>query len=104
MAKSDKMYSKSPKIEKDSEGKVGIKKPTEANAEDMGVSGNPLPGSDGKMPIEIHEKTQDMVERHAAEISDLHKRHAKEFKKLHGDKEEDKLAGTPGKAIEKDNK
>lgn len=86
--KSEKMYKDSPKIEKDEEGKPGIKKPTQADGENMGVEGNPAPGSDGEMPIDTHEKMQDMVERHASELKDLHKRHGKEHEKLAGKKEE----------------
>lgn len=80
MAKSDKLYNKSPKIERDSEsGKVGIKKPTKADAEDMGIEGNELPGAGDGMPVITHEEAMDaMHDRHINEMKDMHKRHAKE--------------------------
>ncbi len=103
MSKSSKLYSDSPSIKKDAEGGVGIQRPSEATSEDLGLSGNPLPGAGEKMPIDIHEKMQDMVERHAAELKDLHKRHEKEHSKVMPSEGEDKkLEGTPAKKIEKD--
>jgi len=92
MAKSDKLYSKSPSIAKDDEGKVGIKRPSEADAEDMGIEGNPLEGAGDGMPVDahqIHEKMVDMVERHQNELKDMQKRHSKEADKLSNKKEED---------------
>lgn len=90
-AKSERLYKDSPSVERDKEtGEVGIKRPSEADAESLGLSGSPLPGEEGKMPIDVqHEKKQDMVERHAAELSDLRKRHEKEHKKLFGSDDED---------------
>lgn len=106
MAKSEKLYSKSPKLKRDEEsGKVGVEKPTEATKEDIGLEGNPLEGAGEGMPIQAHEAHQDMVERHIAEFKDLHKRHEKEHEKLlkkHSAGEDDKLEGTPAKKIEKD--
>lgn len=80
MAKSAKLYSDSPKLKKDDTGKVGVEKPSEATKEDIGASGNPLPGTDGEMPV--HTEHQEMMERHASEIKDMHKRHGKEHDKL----------------------
>lgn len=78
------MYKDSPEIKKDSEGKPGIQKPSKADAEDMAVSGNPLPGSEGEMPIQV-KQTHDMHERHIQEMKDMHKRHQKEHEKLSAD-------------------
>lgn len=88
MSKSDKLYSKSPKIEKDSEGKPGIKKPTEADAEDMGIGGDDVEGNQTQMPVQVEQmhgrhskEAKDMHARHEGEMKDMHKRHAKEMKK-----------------------
>lgn len=94
MAKSDKLYSKSPKIERDDKGKVGIKKPSKADKEDMGLEDNA--GADTKpseMPIQVHqsydEVISDMHNRHQSELKDMHKRHFAEMEtiksKLSGD-------------------
>lgn len=98
MAKAEKLYNKSPSIAKDEDGKPGIKRPTEADGVDMGTEGNPLPNSDGKMPIEVHQRMSEMLERHQNELKDMQKRHSKEADKMVP--KEDKLAGTPGKEIE----
>lgn len=97
MAKSDKMYSSSPSIKKDAEGKPGIQKPTPAATDDAGLSGNPLPGSEGEMPIHI-KQINDMHERHGQEMKDMHKRHEAEHKTLSEDHA--KLAGTPAAGVE----
>lgn len=89
--KSDRLYKKSPSIKRGQDGKVGISKPTEADAEDMGVSGNPLPGDDGKMPISMEQLMAEMHERHMTELKDMHKRHASEYEKRfsNGDEKEE---------------
>jgi hypothetical protein len=97
MSKSSKMYSSSPSIKKDSEGKAGISKPTPAAADSMATSGNPLPPGEGEMPIHI-KQINDMHERHGQEMKDMHKRHEAEHKTLSEDHA--KLSGTPGTAIE----
>lgn len=104
MKKSEKLYSKSPKLKRDEEsGKVAVEKPTEAAKEDIGVSGSPLEGTPGEMPIQAHEAHQDMVERHANELKDMHKRHEKEHEKvLKKHVPDSELEGTPAKKIEKE--
>lgn len=80
MSKSDKMYSKSPKIEKDENGKASIKKPSEADAEDMAVEDNPK-----EMPVDVQEiERHDMAKKHVQELKDMHKRHSDDFEKMHG--------------------
>lgn len=79
MAKSDKLYSKSPKIEKDGDGKPGISKPTEADAEDMGIGGDNLQGDQDQMPVQVEQ----MHKRHSTEVKDMHKRHEDEAKDVH---------------------
>lgn len=88
MGKSDKLYSKSPKIEKDGDGKPGIKRPTEADAEDMGVGGDNTQGQQVQMPIQVEQmhdrhskEVKDMHARHEGEHKDMNKRHIKELKK-----------------------
>lgn len=80
MAKSNKLYKDSPELKKDEEGKVSVKKPSEASKVDIGAAGNPLPGAGEEMPV--HTEHQEMMERHASEIKDMHKRHGKEHDKL----------------------
>lgn len=101
MAKSDKLYKDSPKVEKDENGKPGVKKPSKADAVDMGTEGNPLEGAGDGMPVETTPQGE-MHDRHAREMKDMHKRHEDEHKdmnKRHA-KEQKKLAGTPGEDIE----
>lgn len=94
MSKHDKLYKDSPKIEKNDDGKPGIKKPTPADAENMGTEGNDSPGAGDGMPVQVeemhgrHEKEmKDMHARHEGEQKDMHKRHGKEIKKMHDGKE-----------------
>lgn len=84
MAKSSKLYNKSPTISRDEDGKTGISRPTTADGENMGTEGNPLPGSGEEMPIHI-KQFKDMHERHLQEAKDMHKRHEKEHEKLTAD-------------------
>lgn len=90
MAKSSKLYKDSPKITKDDEGRPGVQKPDPADSENAGLEGNPLPGSEGKMPVnEEHmaehkamhkrheEETKSMHERHESDLKEMHKRHEK---------------------------
>lgn len=93
MARSDKLYKDSPTTERDSDGKVGVKKPSEATAESTGVT-EPVPT----------EQVGAMHERHEMEMKDMHKRHLKEMKKMYvgkGDGEGEKDMPEPAKKIEK---
>jgi hypothetical protein len=85
MAKSDKLYDKSPRLKRDKEsGEMGIHKPTEADAENMGVAGNPLPtDGSGEIPMEVHQAMASMHDRHSKEMKDMHKRHEDEHKDMH---------------------
>lgn len=99
MAKSDKMYSKSPKLERNEKGDVGIKKPTQADGENMGVSGDDEQGNPASMPIHPEQvdemqkrhmkEMKDTHARHEGEIKDMHKRHHKEVGKLTGEKDKE---------------
>lgn len=92
MSKSEKLYKDSPRVERDEKsGEVGITRPSEADKQDMGLSGNPLEGAGDGMKVDVqheHEKMQDMLERHQAELKDMHKRHEKEHAKLSGMKDD----------------
>lgn len=93
MSKHTKLYDKSPKMERDEDGDMKVKKADE-NKESGGG-----PGEDGseadmantQMP-EMHDRhmkeMKDMHGRHEDEHKDMHKRHQKEAKKLAGDKED----------------
>lgn len=95
MSKSGKLYSDSPSLKRDKEsGSVGVSKPSEADGENMGTEGSPLPGGGEGMPVQVeqmhgrHEKEmKDMHARHETEHKDMNKRHLKEHKKLMGDAE-----------------
>lgn len=106
MAKSDKLYKDSPKIEKDGDGKPGIKKPSKADGENMGIEGNPQPGAGDGMPVPVDEKMEEMHGRHTREMKDMHKRHEDEHKDMNKRhmKEAGKLSGTPGEDIKEDKK
>lgn len=80
MAKSDKLYSESPSIARDEDGSVGIKKPTKADAENMGIEGNPLEGAGDGMPVDPHqEERTEARKRHLQELKDMYKRHESEL-------------------------
>lgn len=84
--KSKKLYGKSPKIEKDKDGKASMaKEPSEAEGESMGTEGNPLPGSEGKMPVHAsHEaERKSMHKRHEEEQHAMHERHEKDMTEMH---------------------
>lgn len=88
--KSAKLYNDSPSLKRDKEsGSVGVHKPSEADAQDMGIEGSELPGGGDGMPVQVeqmhgrHEtEMKDMHKRHEDEHKDMHKRHLKEHKKL----------------------
>jgi hypothetical protein len=89
-SKHDKLYSKSPSVKKDENGKPGVHKPSKADGESMGTEGNPLPGGGDGMPVQAHQhemndrhhkEMKSMHERHASEQHDMHKRHEDEHKK-----------------------
>lgn len=94
MAKAQKLYEKSPSLKRNEDGDMEVHKPTEADGQDMGTEGSPLPGSDGKMPIEAHQaERKSMHKRHEEELKDMHDRHRKdlaEMHKRHESKSEDK--------------
>lgn len=84
MAKSDKMYSKSPKIEKNKDGKPGITRPKPADEEATETGGATLEGAGDGMPLDIHEKERSsMQKRHEEELVSMHSRHAKDLKEMH---------------------
>lgn len=82
MAKSDKMYKNSPTVKRDESGKVGIKRPSEADGEDMGTAGDNVAGDQGSMPIDA-EQVEQTHDRHQTEMKDMHKRHQDETKDMH---------------------
>lgn len=79
MGKSDRMYAKSPKMERGEDGKMGIKKPSKADGENMGIEGNEAPGAGDGMPVQ----TKEMHDRHMTEMKDMHARHEDEHKDMH---------------------
>lgn len=63
--KSEKMYAKPPKMERDDNGKLGVKKPAKADAVEAGVDG---------MPMEVqqaHDRVA-MKHRHQLEMMAMH--------------------------------
>lgn len=90
MAKHGKLYENSPKLERDEDGEVSVKKkasPGEdgSNAEDGGEVKN-------EDPHEAERKA--MHKRHEEEQSSMHERHRKDLKEMHkrheGSKEKEK--------------
>lgn len=88
MSKSEKLYKDSPKMERDKESgnmkvaKKGISKPTQADAEDMGIAGDGVNGHPAEMPVNVHQ-VDEVQKRHTVEVKDMHKRHQDEMKDLH---------------------
>lgn len=82
MAKSDKLYSKSPKMERDDNGDMEVRKPSTDGA---------APGEDGSNaemqgegPEAHTEERASMHKRHETELKDMHKRHQKDVEEMHG--------------------
>lgn len=99
MSKSKKMYKDSPSIEKNEDGKPGIKKPSKADGQDMGTEGNPLEGAGDGMPVDPHQAERaELSKRHVEEIKDMHKRHEKDHEAMHS-RHHATLAGTPGEDV-----
>jgi hypothetical protein len=83
MSKSKKMYKDSPSIEKNEDGKPGIKKPTKADGEDMGTEGNPLEGAGDGVPVDPHAAERaEMGDKHLQEHKDMNKRQEKEHEAM----------------------
>lgn len=109
MAKAEKMYAKPPVMERDEEGKLGVKKPSKADADQSGTEGMALEvhqaherhGMHHRHEMEHmamhhgHEKEHaahdaakgsdksKMHDKHETEIKEMHKRHHEEMKKMH---------------------
>ena len=77
MARSDKLYSDSPKMERGDDGKVAVRKKEGGSKE--------KPKSD----------MSNMHDRHARETSEAHKRHEDEIKALHARHEKEAAAMPP---------
>lgn len=104
MAKSEKLYKNSPKMEKDKDGKPGITKPKPQDKEATATGGAPLEGAEDGMPVDIHEQEHaSMYKRHLEEIGATHERHLKDIKEMHKRhfefNKQQKLSGTPGEDI-----
>lgn len=84
MSKSEKLYKNSPSLKRGEDGDVGIKKPSEADAENMGVAGDTNENSPGEMPINVHQ---------AAERHDMHHKHVHEHLQMHGRHEQEHMTG-----------
>lgn len=93
MAKSPRhkrMYSDSPKLERDDDGNMKAKKPSEKAKTADAVQGGVDDKSDGEPDMEPYgaareQELKDMHKRHQDELSSYHKRHAKESAKQAGD-------------------
>lgn len=92
MAKSAKLYSKSPSLKRGDDGEMGVHTPTEADGENMGAEGNPLPATEGQgqMPIQVHQSNErhELHHKHVHEHLAVHKRHEAEHATHSGDKKE----------------
>jgi hypothetical protein len=79
MAKYERMYKNSPKLERDADGNLGVKKPTQADAVQSGTDG---------VPVHVrhaHER-REIKHRHVAEHHALHHRHEIEHSHMEGGK------------------
>lgn len=89
MNRASKLYSHSPRMERDEDsGEMGIHRPIEADKQDMGLSGNPIQGTPGEMPIEAsqsHER-HEMHHKHIEEHHQVHRRHELEHATHKGEK------------------
>lgn len=104
MSRSDKMYGKSPKLERDEDDKIAVKKGSETAAEkkaDKKEGGESKKEGEASTAVdgmeEHHEHFKEMHERHRNEMKDMHKRHQKEHEML-----TEKHHGGEGKKIEND--
>ena len=77
MSRSEKMYKDSPKLERGEDGNMGVKKPSPADAENMGTAGGAIPGTPGEMPVQAHQahERREMHHKHAHEHLQMHSRH-----------------------------
>lgn len=104
--KSVRLYNDSPSLKRDKDsGSVSVKKPSEADAQDMGIEGNELEGGGDGMPVEVHQAVSDMHGRHEKEMKDMHKRHDDEHKimnKRHIKELKGLASNDNGKDIDKD--
>lgn len=84
MAKSSKLYKDSPSLKRGESGEMGIEKPSDSDKEDMGLSGNPLPGGGDGMPVDAHQaEREEMGKKHVQEHKDMNKRQEKEHEAMH---------------------
>lgn len=80
------MYSKTPKIEKNADGKPGITRPKGDEADKAGTegAGSTLENAGEGIPVDIHEKERSsMHKRHEEEQKAMHSRHDKDLKDMH---------------------
>lgn len=85
MAKSDKLYKDSPSVERDKEsGEVGVKKPSEADGENMQVDGVKSDGEKGGMPVNVHQASErrEVKHKHVGEHLAMHHRHEMEHESM----------------------
>lgn len=90
MSKSNKLYSDSPSLKRGEDGEVGVQKPSEADADNMGVGGSDEQGDPAQMPIDTHQEGErrEMKHRHVGEHLAQHHRHETEHSTHKGDKAE----------------
>lgn len=93
MAKSSKLYKDSPSLKRGEDGDVGVQKPSEADATDMGLAGETGQGEgaeQAQMPIETHQahERRETKHRHVHEHLAMHHRHEMEHVTHTGDKKE----------------
>ena len=75
MTKHSKLYDKSPKLERNEDGDVAVKKSGAGPGED---------GSSAEMDKDPHEEERSsMHKRHQEEQKAMHDRHAKDMKEMH---------------------
>ena len=83
MAKSDKLYAKSPKMERDENGDMEVKKASDTTGDEANAGED---GSNAEMQGSADQDAErkSMHSRHEEELKAMHKRHQKDVEEMHG--------------------
>jgi len=93
MAKHSKLYDRSPKLERDEDGEIGIKK--EGKEKTVGEDGSSAEDDGEVKNSDPHEEERKSLhKRHEEELSAMHDRHRKDLKEMHQRHEADKRSGS----------
>lgn len=83
MGKHDKLYDKSPKLERGEDGDMEVKKP-EGSEKTVGEDGSSAQDDGEVSNMDAHDKERaSMHKRHEEEQKAMHERHHKDMKEMH---------------------